>query len=100
MKKIVRLCALLMALALFVSGCSMVKVTKTQDPATVLAEFTGGQVLLSDAQAEYDEVVAYYSANGYELNDEEAIRSIKDEIVHYLVENKVIENKARELGLY
>lgn len=100
MKKIVKLCALLMVLAVFVSGCSMIKVTKTQDPATVLAEFTGGQVLLSEAQAEYEEVMAYYSANEYELDDEEAIHSIKDEIVHYLVENKVIENMARELGLY
>ena len=71
---------------------------KDPGPRTV-GRFTGGQVLLSDAQAEYDEVVAYYSANGYELNDEEAIRSIKDEIVHYLVENKVVRIKPRELGL-
>ena len=99
MNKGTRLAALLLSLMLVASGCSIVKVNKEVDDKTVLAEFTGGQITKAQAQAEYDEVQAYYDAYGYALDDPEAIAEIKAEILDYLAAEAIELNKANELGL-
>ena len=99
MNKGTRLAALLLSLMLVASGCSIVKVNKEVDDKTVLAEFTGGQIIKAQAQAEYDEVQAYYDAYGYTLDDPDAIAEIKAEILDYLASEAIELNKANALGL-
>ena len=99
MKNRTRLAALLVALMLLASGCTAAN--PSQDSGdVVLAEMEGGQVTLEQAQAEYDEVLAYYESYGVPLDNEEDIAYVKADILDWLSEDIILRNKAQELGLY
>ena len=70
MKNGTRLVALLVALLLLARGCSIIKIGQdsSNGDAVVLAEMTDGQVTLAQAQAEFDEVLAYYESYGVALD--------------------------------
>ena len=102
MKNGTRLVALLVALLLLASGCYTY--IYCQDSSNgddvVLAEMKDGQVTLAQAQAEFDEVLAYYESYGVALDNEEDIAYVKADILDWLSEDIVMQNKAKELGLY
>ena len=97
-KKIMKLLALALVALLALSGCSLVKVDKEKDDATVVAEFTGGTVTKAEAAAEYAQVEQMYKDYGYELTDAATITSIKEDLLNYLCEQKIVRTKAEELG--
>ena len=102
MKNGTRLVALLVALLLLASGCSIIKIGQDSSNGddVVLAEMKDGQVTLAQAQAEFDEVLAYYESYGVALDNEEDIAYVKADILDWLSEDIVMQNKAKELGLY
>ena len=75
MKNGTRLVSLLVALLLLASGCSIIKIGQDSSNGddVVLAEMKDGQVTLAQAQAEFDEVLAYYESYGVALDNEEDI---------------------------
>ncbi len=68
------------------------------DPDAIAAEFDGGVVTAGEAAAEYARVAAYYELMGRSEEDYE--EDAKLDTLDGLVENKILENKARELGVY
>lgn len=104
-----KLLALVLALALLLSGCNIVKVEKAAEPAntatdandaqTVVAEFKGGQVLKGTIDERLAEVMAYYQSFGDELTDPEIIKSIKQDLLDIECERAIERAKADELKL-
>ena len=79
------------------TGYAGVTATVNYDPNIVVAEFNGGTVTLGEAMPEYEMLISYYEmldigSEGYE---EEA----KLTVLSGLVETKLLQQKAEELGL-
>lgn len=68
------------------------------DPDAIAAEFEGGVITAGEAAEEYARVSAYYQLMG--RSEEEYAEDAKLDTLDGLIENKILENKARELGVY
>lgn len=68
------------------------------DPNAIAAEFDGGVVTVGEAAEEYQMVASYYEMLGLDISD--YAESTKQEILNSLVEDKLLEIKAREFGVY
>ena len=68
------------------------------DPNAIAAEFDGGVVTVGEAAEEYQMVASYYEMLGLDISD--YAESTKQEILNSLVEDKLLEIKAREYGVY
>lgn len=65
----------------------------------LLAEFDGGEILLSDAQEEYDYYESMYASYGMSLADIGYDTVLKEEIANVLIEDAILYYKAQEMGL-
>lgn len=65
----------------------------------LLAEFDGGEILLADAQEEYDYYEAMYASYGMSLADIGYDTALKEEIANVLIEDAILYYKAQEMGL-
>jgi hypothetical protein len=90
----VALCA-----ALMLSGCGMVSIDKATEDAQAVAEFTGGKITRAEAMEEYENWASMYEAYGYPLTDETDIAQVKEEVLNYMVQERIIKAKAEEMGL-
>ena len=68
------------------------------DPNAIAAEFDGGVVTVGEAAEEYRLIASYYEMLGMDVS--EYAESTKQEILNGLVENKLLEIKAKEFGVY
>ena len=68
------------------------------DPDAIAAEFDGGVVTVGEAAEEYQLIASYYEMLG--MNISEYAESTKQELLNGLVENKLLEIKAKEFGVY
>lgn len=68
------------------------------DPGIVVAEFNGGVVTAAEAAAEYAVIANYYDMMGME--EAEYAENAKYTVLNGLAENKILEMKAREAGVY
>ena len=68
------------------------------DPDAIAAEFDGGVVTVGEAAEEYQLIASYYEMLGMDVS--EYAESTKQEILNGLVENKLLEIKAKEFGVY
>ena len=68
------------------------------DPDAIAAEFDGGVVTVGEAAEEYQLIASYYEMLG--MNISEYAESTKQEILNGLVEEKLLEIKAKEFGVY
>lgn len=68
------------------------------DPDAIAAEFDGGVVTVGEAAEEYQMVASYYTMLGLDVS--QYAESTKQEILNSLVEDKLLEIKAREFGVY
>ena len=80
--------------ALEVSGEAPVE----SDPGVVVAEFNGGVVTAAEAAAEYAVIANYYDMMG--MDEAEYAENAKYTVLNGLAENKILEMKAREAGVY
>ncbi len=69
------------------------------DASQVVAEYDGGKITYDEAIKEYANWKSYYEAYGYTLTEEADITSLKQQVLDTLVQQKVIEAKAKEMGL-
>ena len=70
----------------------------TYDPDAIAAEFDGGVVTVGEAAEEYQLIASYYEMLGMDIS--EYAESTKQELLNGLVENKLLEIKAKEFGVY
>ncbi len=102
-KTIAKWLAMALCAALTLSGCGLVTIDKekeqAQQNATVVAEYTGGTVTYADALAEYQNWLSYYEAYGYAITSETDKNDLKQQVLDTLVQQKIIESKAKEMGL-
>lgn len=68
------------------------------DSETVAAEYSGGIVTVGEAYDEYETIMTYYEMLG--LNADEYAEEAKLDVLKMLVERRVLEDKARELGVF
>lgn len=66
--------------------------------SAVAAEFDGGTVTLGEAIEEYNMISAYYEMMG--MNKADYAEDAKTTVLDGLIEEKILENKAKELGVY
>jgi len=64
----------------------------------VVAEYTGGKLMRSEVAAEYEDQMAGLVFSGY--NEAEVAETLLNEVMKYMVSDRILEAKAREMGLY
>ena len=67
------------------------------DPSVIVAEFDGGVVTLGEAMAEYEMLASYYEM--MDIASDDYAENAKMTVLSGLVETKLLEQKAQELGL-
>lgn len=99
------LLALILAVALLLSGCALIEKDPEADRATVIVRvgdtvYTKGEI---EDQVNYQlSYMAYvYSLYGMEFDttNEEYIASAQEQVIQYLIEDAVLNQKAAELGM-
>ena len=102
-KAIAKWLALALCAMLTLSGCGLVTIDKAteqaQKDAQIVAEYTGGNVTYGEAMKEYQNWLSYYEAYGYTLTAESDIKDLKQQVLDTLVQQKIVEAKAKEMGL-
>lgn len=73
-------------------------VVETDAEAVVVAEYSGGQIMSDEAAREYSEQMTSLVFAGY--NEEEIAETLLDEVLKYMVSDRVLEDHAKEMGLY
>lgn len=68
------------------------------DPDAIAAEFDGGTVTVGEAAEEYQMIASYYEMLGMDI--QQYAEETKREILNGLVEEKLLESKAKEYGVY
>ena len=100
--RLVKLLALVLALTLVMSGCSMIEVDKEKDNAQTAAVVGGEVITKGEAQSLYDYYVDYYTYlySYYGLSSDSLdLETLKQNALDALVEQKLVAQKAAELGL-
>lgn len=64
----------------------------------VVAEYDGGQLMSDEVAREYGEQMTNFVFAGY--NEEEVASVLLDEVLKYMVSDRVLEAHAKEMGLY
>lgn len=73
-------------------------VSTLEDPNALAAEFNGGSVTAAEAAEEYALISGYYQLLG--MDEAEYAENAKYSVIDGLVEAKILENKAKEAGVY
>ena len=68
------------------------------DAPVVVAEYAGGQLMSDEVAREYETQAAGYLFAGY--SEDEIADVLLDEVLRYMVSDRVVEAHAREMGLY
>lgn len=100
--RLVKLLALVLALLLVLSGCSMIEVDEEKDNAQTAAVVGGEVITKGEAQSLYDYYVDYYTYlySYYGMSaDSLDLEELKQSALDALVQEKLVAQKAAELGL-
>ena len=100
--RLVKLLALVLALMLVMSGCSMIEVDKEKDNAQTAAVVGGEVITKGEAQSLYDYYVDYYTYlySMYGMSSDSLdTEALKQNALDALVEQKLVAQKAAAMGL-
>ncbi len=101
--KIRALLALVMALTMLLSGSAVMAedaaAPQAEDASTVLATVNGEEITLGQVQEIYEQIVAYYSQQGYDMTDPQNMEIARQMAMSAMIEQTVGNQKAHELGL-
>lgn len=73
-------------------------IAEIADPDAIAAEFNGGTVSASEAAEQYAMIAGYYQLMG--MDEAEYAENAKYSVIDGLVEQKILEIKAKEAGVY
>lgn len=79
-------------------GGSVVAMNSNYAPDEPAAEFDGGIITVAEAAEEYAITASYYEMMG--VSEAEYAEEAKMDVLKYMVEDKIMEAKAKELGVY
>lgn len=71
---------------------------QTLEEPVIVAEYNGGKIYSDEAAREYSEQMTNLVFAGYE--EEEIASALLNEVLRYMVSDRVLEEKAKEMGLY
>ena len=100
--RLVKLLALVLVLTLTLSGCSMIVVDEEKENARTAAVVGGEIITKGEAQSLYDYYVDYYTYlySYYGMSSDSLdLEDLKQDALDALVEQKLVAQKAAELGL-
>lgn len=69
-----------------------------EQESVVVAEYTGGAIMSDEAAVEYEDQLASLIFAGY--SEEEIAGTLLDTVLRYMVSDRILEQKAKEMGLY
>lgn len=118
-KTLAKWLALALCAALTLSGCGLISVDKSSSnsaaqgsaasptasanagaaDAQVVAEYDGGKITYDEALKEYQMWKSSYEAYGYQFSGDDDIKQLKQQVLDSLVQGKIVEAKAKEMGL-
>ena len=97
-----KLAALMLALMLALTGCSLIEIDQEMDMAEVVATVGDTKITKGDVMDVYTYQVEYmdylYSYYGLTMTEED-VEGIKDDVIEYYIELELLKQKATELGL-
>lgn len=97
--RIWKLTALVLALLLALSGCSLIEIDKEMDDAEAVATVNGETITKGEIKDTYDYYVDYYNYMGSYYGITYDTSTLKDDVIEAFIENKIVSQKAKELGL-
>lgn len=100
-KNIFKLLLLTLVIVLACTSCKLIKVDEAMDNQEIVAEYKDGTITKGDAKAEYDDIIRMYENAGYgeALKDKDTIAGIKQDMLDYMVRERITEAKSKEFGL-
>ena len=69
-----------------------------EQESVVVAEYAGGAIMSDEAAVEYEDQLASLIFAGY--SEEEVAGTLLDTVLRYMVSDRIMEQKAKEMGLY
>ena len=98
-KRIWKLTALVLALLLALTGCSLIEVDQEMDNAEAVATVNGVTITKGEVKDTYDYYVNYYQylSSYYGMTYDEA--TVRDNVLEAFIRSELIKEKAAELGL-
>ena len=97
--RIWKLTALVLALMLALTGCSLIEIDQEMDNAEAVAVVNGEVITKGEVKNTYDYYVNYYNYMSSYYGTTMDTSSLKGDIIELFVKNKIVEQKAKELGL-
>lgn len=98
-----KLFALVLALAMVLTGCNLIEIDQDKDNAEVVASVNGENITKGEVKDTYDYYVSYYTylyQYYYGMSDISSMTDdIKDSVLEAFIESRLVAQKAVELGL-
>ncbi len=98
-----KLAALVLAMMLALTGCSLIEIDQEMDMAEVVATVGDAKITKGDVMDVYNYQVEYmnymYSYYGMGALTNEDIEGVKDDVLNYFIELELLKQKAAELNL-
>ncbi len=97
-----KLTALMLALMLALTGCSLIEIDQEMDMAEVVAKVNGAEITKGDVIDQYNYMLNYYDYyySYYGLTfDSETAEMVKDGVLDMYIEQELVSQKAKELNL-
>ncbi len=97
-----KLAALMLALMLALTGCSLIEIDQEMDMAEVVATVNGANITKGDVIEQYNYMLDYYAYyySYYGLTfDSESAEMVKDSVLDMYIEQELLAQKAKELNL-
>nr|MDD6335861.1 peptidylprolyl isomerase [bacterium] len=101
-KNLLRVVALVLVTALFLSGCSLIELNETRRQQQVVARVGDMTITLGEFESQY---YNYLYSTGYiyyidetDASQRETVNQLRDTVLQAMIENKIRTEKATELG--
>ena len=97
--RIWKLTALVLALLLALTGCSLIEIDQEMDNAETVATVNGVTITKGEVKDTYDSYVSYYNYLSSYYGTAMDTSTLKDDVIEAFINNEIIRQKAAELGL-
>ena len=98
-KRIWKLTALVLALLLALTGCSLIEIDQEMDNAEAVATVNGVTITKGEVKDTYDYYVNYYNYMSSYYGTAMDTSTLKDDVIEAFVKSEIVKQKAAELGL-
>ncbi|MBR1896231.1 MAG: SurA N-terminal domain-containing protein, partial [Pyramidobacter sp.] len=97
--RIWKLAALVLAMLLALTGCSLIEIDQEMDNAEAVATVNGVTITKGDVKNTYDSYVNYYNYLSSYYGSSMDTSTLKDDVIEAFINRELVNQKAAELGL-